>query len=128
MNEESPAQNLHADLTRVIIGASYEVHKTLGHGFLERVYVNALAKELAGLGLSVSTEAPIEVRYKGDVLGLYFADLLVNDAVICEVKAVRRLIPEHEAQLLHYLKATGTRVGLLLNFGATSVQVERMVF
>ena len=68
------------------------------------------------------------MKYKGETIGVYFADILVNDSVICEIKAVRQLLPEHEAQLLHYLKATGIRVGLLLNFGASSVQVKRMVF
>ena len=81
-----------------------------------------------GLGLRAVQEAPIEVTYKDAVVGSYFADILVESSVICEVKATRSLLPEHEAQLLHYLKATGIHVGLLLNFGAASVQVKRMVF
>jgi GxxExxY protein len=125
---ERTPQRLHGDLTQAIIGAAFEVHNELGHGFLERVYVEALFRELVDAGLSVQAEAPINVIYKGQPVGSYFADLLVNGAVICEVKAVRRIAPEHEAQLLHYLRGTGVRVGLLLNFGGTSVQVKRLVF
>ena len=128
MIEEASSRYPQVDLTRQIIGAFHEVHRNLGHGFLEKVYVSALLKELSELGVRAVVEAPIEVKYKGETIGVYFADILVNDSVICEIKAVRQLLPEHEAQLLHYLKATGIRVGLLLNFGASSVQVKRMVF
>jgi GxxExxY protein len=124
----SSADGLHADLTRRIIGAAYEVHKHLGHGFLERVYVTALMQELNLAGLACGSEVPIPVFYKGVEIGEYYADILVDGLVICEIKAVQRLLSEHEAQLMHYLKATGTRVGLLLNFGWTSVQVKRLVF
>jgi GxxExxY protein len=82
---------------------------------LEKVYVNALLLELAGLGLAAACEYPLEVVYKGEVVGMYFADLFVERAGICEVKAVQNIAPEHEVQLLNYLKATGIRVGLLLN-------------
>jgi GxxExxY protein len=118
---------LHEAITRTIIGAAYEVHRELGRGFLEKVYVTALAHELSSKGLKVGTETPIDVIYKGTSVGYYFADLLVEGVVICEAKAVRNLIAEHEAQLLHYLRATGIRVGLLLNFGSPSVQIKRMV-
>ena len=118
---------LHADLTREIIGAAYEVHKHLGYGFLEKVYVGALLKELASRSLMAKAEAPISVSYKGTEVGVYFADILVSDSVIVEVKAVRKLVPEHEAQLLNYLKATGIRVGLLLNFGSARVEIKRLV-
>lgn len=128
MSASEPAEYLHADLTRRIIGAAYEVHKHLGHGLLERVYVRALLHELATAGLYAVAEAPMEVVYKGISVGLYFADILVEQKVICEIKAATRLLPEHEAQLLNYLKATGVRVGLLFNFGATSVQLKRLIF
>lgn len=105
----------HRELTEKVIGAAFEVHRELGHGFLEKVYEDALALELAKRGVTVVSQAPIEVRYKGEPLGAYFADLLVDGAVICEIKAVKTLAAEHEAQLLHYLKATGMKVGLLLN-------------
>jgi GxxExxY protein len=114
-------------LTQRIIGAAYEVHKTLGPGFLERVYASALLKELGDAGLNAASEVPIPVIYKGTEIGMYFADLLVEGAVICEIKAISALTRAHEAQLLHYLEATNTKVGLLLNFGAKSVSVKRMV-
>jgi GxxExxY protein len=117
----------HWDLTHQIIGAAYEVHRTLGPGFLERVYSAALLKELADAGLSAVAEAPIPVIYKGTEIGLYYADILVEQTVVCEIKAVKSLNREHEAQLLHYLKATGLRVGLLVNFGAKSAEVKRMM-
>ena len=120
-------QKPHWDLTQRIIGAAFEVHRTLGPGFLERVYANALMQELTEAGLTAAAEVPIPVVYKGTEIGLYFADILVEGAVICEIKAIKALTRENEAQLLHYLKATGTRVGLLLNFGAKSAEVKRMM-
>jgi GxxExxY protein len=117
-----------SELTQKIIGAAFEVHRNLGNGFLERVYANALVSELAGAGLIAKQEVPIQVQYKGVEVGFYYADVLVDETVICEVKAIRLLLPEHEAQLIHYLKATGTKVGLLLNFGSAKVQVKRLVY
>jgi len=107
----------HTDLTDKIIKAFYIVYNTLGYGFLEKVYRNAMAIELAKQGLTVQIEAPITVYYEGQVVGEYFADLLVAETVIVELKATRQLTDEHEAQLLNYLKATPYEVGLLLNFG-----------
>ena len=118
----------HQELTREIIAAAYEVHRALGWGFLEKVYENALVLELNHRGLKIKPQAEIVVRYKGDTAGMYYADLLVNDAVICEVKAVEAINKAHQAQLLNYLKATGIKVGLLLNFGPRRVDVKRMVF
>jgi len=118
----------HKDLTEKIIGAAFEVHRELGPGFLEKVYETALAQELASRGVPVHSQAEIEVSYRGQPVGLYFADILVDGRVICEIKAVESLSRAHEAQLLHYLKATGIKVGLLLNFGARRLQVKRMVF
>jgi GxxExxY protein len=117
-----------AELTRRVIGSAYDVHRELGRGFLEKVYANALANDLRDAGFSVLQETPIDVSYKQRVVGAYYADLLVEGVLICEIKAVQRLLPEHEAQLLNYLKATSKKVGLLLNFGGPSVQVKRMVF
>jgi GxxExxY protein len=116
------------DVTHQVIGAAYEVHKHLGNGFLESVYAAALAKEISDRGLKVLAQHPIKVSYKGLEVGTYFADLVVDDAVICELKAVKSLLPEHEAQLIHYLKATGVRVGILLYLGARSVEVKSMLF
>ncbi len=107
----------HTELTEAIIGAFYAVYGDLGYGFLEKVYANALALELHARGIMAVREQPISVRYKGVVVGEYFADLIVKDTVIVEAKAVRSLLDEHEAQLLNYLKATPYEVGLLLNFG-----------
>ncbi len=115
----------HRELTEKIIGAAFEVHRELGPGFLEKVYEKALHLELDESGVRSIAQAEIEVIYKAQPVGVYFADLLVDGSVICEIKAVETLASAHEAQLLHYLKATGIKVGLLLNFGAKRVQVKR---
>jgi GxxExxY protein len=107
----------HSDLTEQIIGAFYAVYSALGYGFLEDVYVKALVIELKKRGLIPNTEQPIEVYYAEQLIGKYYADIVVNDLVIVELKAVKTLVAEHEAQLLNYLKATPYEVGLLLNFG-----------
>jgi len=107
----------HSDLTEQIIGAFYAVYSVLGYGFLENVYVKALVIELKNRGMNAQKEFPIEVYYAGQQIGEYYADLIVNDLVILEIKAVKSLIDEHEAQLLNYLKATPYEVDLLLNFG-----------
>jgi GxxExxY protein len=117
----------HTNITELIIRAFYTVYNTLGYGFLEKVYQNALVIELRRLGLEVIPEAPIKVYYNGQIVGEYFTDLLVASAVIVEIKAVRTLAPEHEAQLLNYLKATPYEVGLLLNFGPKP-QIKRKVY
>ncbi|MDX2030297.1 MAG: GxxExxY protein [Blastocatellia bacterium] len=110
--------------TELIIGCAYQVHKKLGAGFLEKVYENALRIETEKSGLRVRQQAPINVLYDGNVVGEYFADLLVDDKVIVELKAVQALTKEHEQQVVHYLNATGFEIGLLINFGS-SVQVKR---
>ena len=115
------------DVTDGIINAFYHVNNTLGYGFLEKVYENALCYELRHRGYEVTTQQAITVWYKGVAVGEYFADLVVNQCVIVELKCGVSLIPAHEAQLINYLKATGVEVGLLLNFGA-SPQVKRKVY
>lgn len=107
----------HSDVTDKIIAAFYKVYNTLGYGFLEKVYENALVIELRKSHVAVQAQAPITVLYEGESVGEYFADLLVAEAVIVELKAAKALADEHEAQLLNYLKATPYEVGLLLNFG-----------
>lgn len=107
----------HSDLTEKIIGAFFAVYSALGYGFLENVYVKALMIELRKRGLNVQDELPIHVYYDGQLVGEYFADIVVNELIILEVKAAKALVTEHEAQLLNYLKATPYEVGLLLNFG-----------
>ena len=117
----------HTDITELIIKAFYAAYHTLGYGFLEKVYRNAIAIELRKLGLDVIQEARITVYYEGEVVGQYFADLSVAGAVLVELKAVKKLLPEHEAQLLNYLKATPFEVGLLLNFGPKP-EIKRKAF
>lgn len=112
-------------LTKIIIGGAFKVHNTLGAGFLEKVYENALYIELKKQRLKVEQQTPIHVYYAGEVVGEYYADLLVENRVIVELKAVRQLHREHEVQLVNYLTATGLDVGLLLNFGPSSVDVKR---
>ncbi len=107
----------HEAITQKIIGAFYTVYNTLGYGFLEKVYENAIAIELRKQGLQVVCQLPIAVTYDGEIVGEYIADMLVENRVIVEFKAVRQLLTEHEAQLINYLNATPYEVGLLLNFG-----------
>ncbi len=121
------AKMKHKALTDQIIGAFYHVYNTLGYGFLEKVYEQAMIIELTKRGLHVQSQYPIQVFYEDHVVGEFFADLLVNDKVIVELKAVRALATEHEAQVLNYLNATPYEVGLLLNFGPKA-QVKRKIF
>ena len=122
----SPAHR-HSDLTEKVIGAAYEVYNVLGTGFLEKVYENALALELRELALTVETQSPVEVRYRGEVVGQFVADMIVEGKVVVEVKAAAALDGAHEAQLINYLKATGIGVGLLINFGP-KIEIKRRVF
>ena len=109
----------YQEITDKILHACFkEVYHKLGYGFLEKVYANAMTAELRRAGLKVDKQAKIEVFFKGEIVGEYFADLLVENAVIVELKAKRCLMEEDEAQLLNYLRATPYEVGLLLNFGA----------
>ena len=118
---------LHGELSQVIIGSFYEVYNQLGYGFLERVYEAALAHELTKRGLNVERQAAIRVYYDSQVVGEFFADLLVENCIIIELKAAESIHPRYEAQLLNYLKATDIEVGLLLNFGPEA-SFKRKVF
>jgi GxxExxY protein len=113
------------ELSGKIIGCAMKVHRTLGPGFLEAVYQRALRLELSKQGLSAEMEKPIEVTYEGETVGTYVCDFLVSDKVILELKAIEQLAKAHEVQLVNYLKATGINVGLLLNFGGTSLEFKR---
>lgn len=115
------------EITYRINGAVFEVNRELGHGFLEKVYEKALLIELRERGLNAGSQVPLKVCYKGQGVGEYFADIVVEDQVIIEVKTVEALLPVHEAQLLHYLKATGKQVGLLVNFKHARAEIKRMV-
>ena len=107
----------YKEITEEIIKIFYKVYNRLGYGFLEKVYQNALMCEFEKAGISANTQLPINVVYDGKTIGEYFADILVDNSVIVEIKAVKSLLGEHEAQLLNYLRATNIEVGLLLNFG-----------
>lgn len=107
----------HADLTEQIIGAYFEVYNTLGYGFLEKVYENAMMIALERRGLRVAQQWPINVVFGGRVVGQYFADIFVEGIVVVEIKAAEQICDHHKAQLLNYLKATGKEIGLLFNFG-----------
>ncbi|MDR1155452.1 MAG: GxxExxY protein [Bacteroidales bacterium] len=117
----------HKGLTDEIIQAFYCVYNELGFGFLENVYQNALYFELSNRGFKIEPQKAIDVYYKTQLVGKYRADLLVNDLVILELKAVDYLIKEHELQLINYLKATDKEVGLLLNFGMKP-EIRRKIF
>jgi len=117
----------HSELTDKIIGVFYDVYNELGHGFLESTYAEALVVALESTGLIVQREFPVPVWFRGNKIGQYFADLLVERTVILELKAGRALEKEHEAQLLHYLRATDIEVGLLLGFGIRP-QFRRLLF
>jgi GxxExxY protein len=118
---------LHAEITDKIIKAFYHVYNTLGYGFLEKVYENALVVTLRKWGLRADQQQPINVYFEGERVGEYFADVIVAESVIVEIKAAESLCDAHEAQLLNYLKATDIEVGLLLNFGPKA-QFKRKVF
>ena len=108
---------LHKELTDAILKAFYDVYNELGYGFLEKVYQNSMYLEFKARGFQVEAQNPIKVFYKGNIVGEYYADLVVNNLVILELKAVDILIEEFEWQLLNYLRGTDKEVGLLLNFG-----------
>ena len=116
----------HADITHSIIAAFYEAHSELGEGFLERVYANALSVVLRGAGHRVQREVPFEIVFRGEVIGRYVADLVIDSKVVVEVKAASGIDATHRRQLLNYLRASGLEVGLLLNFGS-SAQFKRVV-
>jgi GxxExxY protein len=118
---------LHEELTDVIIKTFYEVYNELGYGFLERVYQNSLYLELKSKGLKVEAQKKIEVYYKGIEVGQYYADLIVEDLIILELKAADCIVKEFENQILNYLRGTNCEVGLLLNFGAKP-EFRRKIF
>lgn len=115
------------DLTYRINGAIFEVNRVLGPGFLEKVYENALLVELRNQGINAQSQVPIKVNYKGTVVGDYFADIIVEDLILMELKVVDDLEKIHEAQLLNYLHATGYKVGLLVNFTHPKAVIKRFV-
>ena len=117
----------HSDITEKIIGAAYKIYNTLGFGFLEKVYENALAIELKQMEFEVKQQEPIDVFYEGNIVGEYVADIIVAGKVVVEIKAVKELGKIHEVQLVNYLKASKIEVGLLINFGK-EIEVKRKIF
>lgn len=118
----------YGEITEAIIGAAFEVHGALGYGFLEAVYRNAMAVELRNRGFNPSVETRLEVHYKGEPVGIYIADMLVNDTVIVEFKVAEEYRKCGEAQLLNELAATNKPVGLLINFGRRKVEFKRLAW
>lgn len=118
---------LYEELTEEILGAYYDVYRTLGYGFLEQVYQNALFFELQARGLACEAQKTIDVYYHDRLVGKYYADIVVEGKVILELKATVSLLEEHECQLINYLKATDMEVGLLMNFGKRP-EVRRKIF
>ena len=121
------AEILYKALSFAIIGAAMEVHKILGSGFLEAVYQTALEIELTQREIPFQHQVELPVSYKGEVIGMYKADLVVDNKIIVEIKGVSRLNASHTAQALHYLAATGLQLAILINFGAGSLEYHRVV-
>lgn len=118
---------LYKDLTYKIIGAAMEVHSVLGPGYLEAVYQKAMADEFDLRKIDFEEQVNLQVDYKGNVIGEYRVDYLVDEKVVVEIKAVKKLTVIQEAQLINYLKGTGYKVGLLINFGAMSLEHKRRI-
>jgi GxxExxY protein len=118
---------LHKDLTEKIIGAAMEVHKTLHRGFLESVYEEAMAIELDLQRIPFERQKPIDVFYKGKVAKQFFCDFVIEGKVLVELKAIKKLSENEDAQVLNYLKATGFQLALLINFGAASLEFKRII-
>jgi len=127
MNADERRSEINSTCEKVI-GCAYTVANTLGPGFLEKVYENALCLELAQLGIKVEQQKAIQVKYRNVIVGEYVADILVNDSVIIELKAQNKLDETFQAQCINYLKATQLNVCLLLNFGKPRIEVKRIVF
>ncbi len=115
----------HEKITKNVIGCAFEVIKELGAGFLESVYEKALLLLLRQKGLSAISQYPIKVMFRGECVGDFYADVLVEEKVIVELKAVKVIAPEHQAQIINYLNATGFEVGLLINFGNPKLEYKR---
>ena len=126
MNTDTTLQG-RTDVTEAIIGAAYQVANTLGAGFLEKVYENALAVELRRSNHHVEQQRQAEVRYKGEIVGLYLADLIVDNSVIVELKALPALERIHRAQCLNYLRATSLKTGLVINFGRPRIEIQTVL-
>ena len=119
---------VHGDLAYKVVGIAMEVHRELGHGFLEKVYENAMMVAFRLAGIKAEQQAPIKVYFRGEIVGEYIADILVEGKIILELKSQDKITDLHRAQTLNYLKATGLKLALILNFGKESLQRERLVY
>ena len=117
----------YKEVTEVIIGCAYRVYNKMGFGFLESVYEKCMLIELCKAGLNAKSQKPIIVYYEGEIAGQFIADIIVNDAIIIELKSVKKIIKAHEVQLVNYLVATEKPVGLLVNFGESKVEIKRKI-
>jgi GxxExxY protein len=127
MKEKIEQQKVLNDLSEKVIGAAFEVSNVLGPGFLEKVYENALAHELSLRGIPAAVQQKLRVMYKDQCVGDYMADLLIQGQLLVELKCVEDFAPEHAAQCLNYLRATGLRLALLLNFQKPRLQIKRII-
>jgi len=127
MNTNEDNIIIYKDLSYKLIGLAMRVHSGLGHGFLEKVYERALMILLRRENIESAQQAPITVTFEGEAVGDYYADILVENKIILEIKSAEKIIDAHRAQALHYLKATGLRLALILNFGKVKLEYERMV-
>lgn len=118
---------LFKELAYNIIGVAMEVHNELGHGFLEKVYENAMMIAFKRQNMKASQQTPIKVKFQGEIVGDYYADICVDDKIIVELKSVDKITDAHRAQALHYLKATGVELAIILNFGKKKLDYERLV-
>lgn len=123
---ENQNQLLHSDVSEIIIGCCFEIIKELGAGFLEKIYKNALFIAMKQKGLTVLAEQSFEVVFRNHKIGKYVADLIVENAVVVELKCCASLLPDHQAQVINYLKASGVPVGLLVNFGHQKLEYKRL--
>ena len=117
----------HENITETIIGCAYKVYNQMGFGFLESVYEKCILIEMRAAGLSVEAQKSISVQYQDEIVGDFIADLVIENKIVVELKAIEQLTKAHEIQLVNYLVATGISVGLLINFGRTQVEVKRKV-
>jgi GxxExxY protein len=125
MQDKQDRDLKHGEITKTVIGCAFEVMNEMGAGFLESVYGKAMLLALRQKGLSAVAQHPVRVSFRGECVGEFFADLFVDNKVIVELKAVKALVPEHQAQVINYLNATGIEVGLLINFGNPKIEYKR---